>query len=65
MEMLSDRLPDSDLVEAVTLAGRRMLLEAGTKQQNDYLQQVLPDYSDVVAARDFMAREAERLVRWA
>ena len=60
-----DRLADADLCDAVTLAARRMLLDAGTSQQKDYLRKVLPDETDVAAARDFMSREADRLVRWA
>ena len=60
-----DRLADADLAEAVTLAARRMLLDAGSSQQKDYLRKVLPDETDVVAAREFMSRESDRLVRWA
>ena len=65
MHTRTDQLPDSDLAEAVTLAARRMLLDAGTNQQKDYLRKVLPDESDVTAAKDFLSREADRLTRWA
>ena len=60
-----DRLVDADLCDAVTLAARRMLLDAGTSQQKDYLRKVLPDESDVTAAKEFLSREADRLTRWA
>ena len=59
-----NRLPDADLCEAVTLAARRMLLDAKLNKKIQYLSNVLPDQQDVQDALAFLDREANRLVRW-
>ena len=62
--IVEDRLPDADLLEAITLAGRRMLLDAKPNAARRVLAEVLSDPDDARDALRLAKREKKAVLRW-